>query len=120
MDKFELEKRTKDFATRIIRFVSALPKNKVTDVRGYLLLKSGTSIGVNYRQANRAESKSDFIHKISLVEKEATETKYWLELFEEVNQGGPEDRKWLLGEASELLAIFTSIGKTTKDRYRKS
>ena len=63
MDKHDLEFRTKAFALRVIRFVSELPKNKASDVMGYQLLKSATSIGGNYREANRAESKSDFIHK---------------------------------------------------------
>lgn len=118
MDKQELQKRTKEFALRVIHFVSQLPKNKAADVMGYQLLKSGTSIGANYREANRAESKSDFIHKIALVEKEAAETQYWLELFEESDTGNSEARRWILQESGELLAIFTSIGKTTKSRYK--
>jgi four helix bundle protein len=81
MDKTELEKRTKIFAIKVIRFVAKLPKNKTTDVLGYQLLKSGTSIGANYREANRAESRNDFMHKIGVVSKEAAETQYWLELF---------------------------------------
>jgi len=116
MDKVELERRTKQFALRVIRFVAALPKSKVTNVIGYQLLRSGTSIGANYREANRAESRNDFIHKISVVEKEAAETQYWLELCVEANIGNPDDRRWLLQESAELLAIFTSIGKTTKAR----
>ena len=83
---------------------------------GYQLLKSGASIGANYREANRAESRNDFIHKIALVEKEAAETQYWLELFDEANIGDPKERHWLLQESGELLAIFTSIGKTSKAR----
>ena len=116
MDKIELESRTKTFALHVIRFVARLPKNKVSDVIGYQLAKSGTSIGANYREANRAESRSDFIHKIALVEKEAAETQYWLELCEEAQIGGHEDRSWLVQEAGELVAIFTSIGKTSKFR----
>jgi four helix bundle protein len=116
MDKVELERRTKAFALRVIQFVAAWPKNKVADVLGYQLLKSGTSIGANYREANRAESRPDFLHKIGLVEKEAAETQYWLELCAEANIGHPEELCWLRQESSELLAIFTSIGKTTKSR----
>ncbi|MFH1943574.1 MAG: four helix bundle protein, partial [bacterium] len=78
MDKKELEERTKQFALRIIKLVSALPKSKVFDVIGYQLVKSGMSVGANYREAGRAESKADFIHKIGIVEKEAGETQYWL------------------------------------------
>ena len=116
MDKAELERRTKAFALRVIRFVAELPKNRVTDVMGYQLVKSGTSVGANYREANRAQSRSDFIHKIALVEKEGAETQYWLELFDESKIDDSEDRRWLLQESNALLAIFTSIGKTSKSR----
>lgn len=116
MDRNELEARTKEFALRVVRFVGALPKNRVADVLGHQLLRSGTSIGANYREANRAESRSDFIHKIGVVEKEANETRYWLELCEEAGLGDTEERHWLLREASELLAIFTASGKTAKSR----
>ncbi len=83
MNKVELEQRTKEFALKVIQLVTALPKNKVADVLGYQLLKAGTSIGANYRETNRAESRNDFIHKIGIVEKEAAETIYWLELLTE-------------------------------------
>ena len=114
MDRSELERRTKRFALRIIKFVTALPKSRVCDVIGYQLVKAGTSIGANYREANRAESKNDFIHKIAIVEKESSETQYWLELCDEADIGDLEDRKWLLQESGELLAIFTRTGKTAK------
>ena len=120
MDKGELERRTKAFAVRVIRFVGNVPINKVTDALGYQLLKSGTAIGANYREANRAESHKDFIHKIGIVEKEASETQYWLELLDESDFGSPIDRQWLLRESSELLAIFTTIGKTAKTNLRNS
>jgi four helix bundle protein len=116
LDKVELERRTKAFGVKVVRFAAALPRNRVSDTLGMQLLKSGTSVGANYREANRAQSRSDFIHKIALVEKEAAETQYWLELFEDAKIGGPEDRQWLLRESDALLAIFTSIGKSTKTR----
>ena len=116
MDKFELEARTKEFALRVIGFVAELPKNKVSNVLGYQLLGSGISIGANYREANRAESRNDFIHKIAIVEKEAAETQYWLELCDASGVGNRTNRRWLLDESSSLLAIFTRIGKTTKSR----
>ena len=114
MDKAELEARTKTFALRVIRFVAQLPRNRISDTLGRQLLRSGTSVGANYREANRAQSRSDFIHKIALVEKEAAETQYWLELFDETGLGNPQERGWLLQEANALLAIFTSIGRTSK------
>ena len=83
MDKKELAKRTKLFALEIIKLVQSLPKNKVCDVIGYQIMKSGTSIGANYREAIRGVSKRDFICKIGIVEKEASETLYWLELLQE-------------------------------------
>jgi len=118
MDKAELEKRTKAFAVRVIRFVADLPKTQVASVLGYQLLRAATSVGANYREANRAESRADFIHKIALVEKEASESRYWLELLDETFQGDATERQALLQEASELLAIFTAIGKTTKANSR--
>ncbi len=114
MNKWELEKRTKEFALRVIMFVANLPKNKVTDVLGYQLLKSATSIGANYREANRAESHDDFIHKVAIVEKETSETQYWLELLNETNVGDKGKRSWLVRESGELVAVFTAIGKTAK------
>ena len=114
MNKFELERRTRDFAVRVIRFVTEWPKTKVSDVLGYQLLKSGTSVGANYREANRAESRADFIHKIAIVEKEAAETLYWLELAQDISLGDPAERGALLQECNELLAIFTASGRTAK------
>ena len=116
MDKIELEKRTKAFAIQVIRYVASLPKCKQSDVLGYQLLKAGTSIGANYREANRAESRADFVHKIAIVEKEAAETQYWLELCRETGILNCDGLDELQRESSELLAIFTSIGKTTKGR----
>ncbi len=119
MEKEELENRTKLFALNVIQFVSQLHRNKVVDVLGYQLLKAGTSIGANYREANRAESRKDFIHKVAIVEKEASESQYWLELCEEAEIGRSDELKSLLCESGELLAIFTSIGKTTNLRNPK-
>jgi len=114
MNKEELEQRTKKFAMQIIKYISSLPKGTVPHVLGSQLLRSGTSIGANYREANRAESRKDFIHKIGIVEKEASETQYWLDLMIEAGVGNNNDCKLLLGEASELLAIFTATGKSCK------
>ena len=114
MNRVELEKRTKQFALKTIQFAATLPKCKVGDVITYQLVKAGTSVGANYREANRAESRNDFIHKIGIVEKEAAESQYWLELCEEATLGNTEQRQWLSQESGELLAIFTSAGRTAK------
>lgn len=114
MNKFDLEKRTKEFALRIITFAATLPHTKTGAIIEYQLVKAGTSVGANYREANRAESRNDFIHKVAIVEKESSETRYWLEICEEARFGDPEHLKWLLQESTELLAIFTSSGRTAK------
>jgi len=94
--------------------VQTLPKSKASDVIGYQVLKSGTSIGANYREAVRAVSKADFIYKISIIEKESNETLYWLELLEESNIIGIEKLSDLKDECEQLLKIFTATGKTAK------
>ena len=114
MNKLELEKRTMEFAIRIIGFVATLPKTRVGDVIGNQLVKAGTSVGANYREANRAESRKDFIHKLAIVEKEASESNYWLDICQHTTLGSTDRRLWLLMESRELLAIFTSAGKSTK------
>lgn len=114
MDKFELEKRTKQFAIKIISFAATLPYGRIGDVIRYQPVKAGTSVGANYREANRAESRNDFVHKIGIDEKEASETQYWLEICDEAKLGEAKQRVWLLREAGELLAIFTSSGRTAK------
>ena len=114
--KKELEARTKRFALSTIEFVGKLPRGKVSDVIGYQLLKSGTSIGANYREANRAQSHDDFIHKLAICEKEAAETEYWLELAQEANLTTSTSSEELLREVRELLAIFVASGRTAKSR----
>jgi four helix bundle protein len=112
--KKELEARTKRFALSVIAFVSKLPRGKASDVIGYQLVKSGTSIGANYREVNRAESHDDFIHKIAICEKEAAETEYWLELTQEANLMASTSTEELLREVRELLSIFVASGRTAK------
>jgi four helix bundle protein len=114
--KKELEARTKRFALSVIQFVGKLPRSKASDVIGYQLLKSGTSIGANYREANRAQSHDDFVHKVAICEKEAAETEYWLELAVEANLTRLGSIEELLQEVRELLAIFVASGRTAKAR----
>jgi four helix bundle protein len=116
--KKELEARTKRFALSVIQLVGKLPRTKASDVIGYQLLKSGTSIGANYREVNRAQSHEDFIHKVAICEKEAAETEYWLELAAEANLVDPSSTEELLQEVRELLAIFVASGRTAKSRRR--
>ena len=109
----DLEHRTKNFALAVIRFTSRLPRTREADVLGKQLLRSATSIGANYREANRGVSRADFTNKIGTVQKEAAETQYWLELLMESDIEKQKSVS-LHKEASELLAIFTSIGKKLK------
>ncbi len=105
----ELEKRTRKFAVRIIKLSISLPKSEEGRVIKNQITKSGTSVGANYREANRARSKADFKNKVKISESEASETQYWLEIIEDmdwINKGKLEHIK---NECSELLAIFTSI-----------
>jgi four helix bundle protein len=114
VNREDLRRRTKEFAIRIIELVASLPKNKITDVVGYQLLKSGTSIGANYREACRARSRADFISKIGIVEQEADETLYWLELLAEMDFVPHNTLESLQTECNELLSIFVATGKSTK------
>ena len=106
-----LEKRTIKFAVEIINLSASLPKTTEALVVRNQLSKSGTSVGVNYREANRSRSKKDFKNKIKISLAEASETDYWLEIVEEINWITKENLKEIRKEAKELLAIFTSIAK---------
>jgi four helix bundle protein len=107
--------RTKEFARRIIRLYVALPKgNVVAQVLGKQFLRSGTSVGANYREANRGRSKAEFIAKIGDCLKESDETLYWLELLSDENVISSSRLRSLLGEANELAAIFTTISKRAR------
>ena len=109
----QLEKRTRIFAVQIIRLSASLPNTPEGRVIRNQITKAGTSVGANYREANRARSRADFRNKIKICESEASETQYWLEIIEEVGWLSIEKLKIEYTECSELLAIFTSIGKST-------
>src|SRR5438874_7969804 len=110
----DLEQRTKRFGLAIIKFCSSLPRSREADVLGRQLLRSATSIGANYREANRGVSRADFANKIGTVQKEASETQYWIELLIKAGIGARDSAQDLHKEPSELLAIFTAIRKKIK------
>ncbi len=118
MTNAELKVRTKKFALRVIKLVQSLPKSKTGDVLGHQLLRSATSVGANYRAACRARSQADFISKITIVEEEADEACYWLELICETELIEKEKLKDIMKEADELTAIFTASGKTAKENKK--
>ena len=104
----QLEKRTREFAVRIIRLSSTLPNTPEARIIRSQMTKSGTSVGANYREANRARSKADFKNKIKICESEASETQYWLEIIVNVKWLSWAKVKWDYEECGELLGIFTS------------
>jgi len=108
-----LEKRTQRFAVEITRLSASLPNAVEARAIRNQITKSGTSIGANYREANRARSKADFKNKIKICESEASETQYWLEVIVEAEWLNREKIKPQYEECNELLALFTSIGKGT-------
>lgn len=112
-----LKERSKSLAIRIIKLVEQLPRGQATEIIGRQLIKAVTSTAANYRSACRARSKPDFINKLGIVEEEADETMFWLEMIQEMEMAGVKDVQPLWIEAKELLAIFTSSRITAKRNY---
>jgi four helix bundle protein len=111
----DLKRRTKAFALRVIGMYSKLPKNDpVSQVLGKQVLRSGTSVGANYREASRGRSKAEFISKIGDCLKEIEETEYWLELLVDSGCVAAAKMADLLDETRQLIAIFTTIDKRSK------
>jgi four helix bundle protein len=111
----DLSQRTKMFALLIIKMYLVLPKETVAQVLGKQVLRSGTSVGANYREANRARSKAEFVAKMGDCLKELDETAYWLELLIESAIVSQSQLSALLDETSQLIAIFVTIIKHAKE-----
>ena len=112
MDADQLKKRTKLFALRVLKLAAALPLTiEGKTIKGQLV-RAGTSVGANYRAACRGRSRAEFIAKIGIVEEEADETAFWLELIIETELLGPAKVESLLTEANEIVAIMASSKKT--------
>ncbi len=107
----DLISRDRRFALTVIRLYGGLPKSVEAQVLGKQLLRSGTSVGTHYREAQRAKSTADFISKVEGALQELDETAYWLELLEET---GITDADELLAETEELIAIMVTIAKKAK------
>lgn len=116
MNAAELKERTKRFALRTLKFVDALPKTTAGRAIAGQLVRSGTSVGANYRAACRSRSKAEFAAKIGTVAEEADESAYWLELIIEGGLLQSGLASLLLEEANELTAIFVASTKTAKER----
>ena len=106
------EKRTKAYANRVVKLCSALPENWIAQTLGKQLLRSGTSVGANYRAVCRAKSNPDFINKLRIVEEECDESLFWMELLADNNLVKPARLGSLMKEADEILAIVVSSAKT--------
>jgi len=105
----ELERRTRCFAVDIIKLSVRLPNTPEGRAVRNQLTKAGTSVGANYREANRSRSRADFKNKIKICESEASETYYWLEIITDLNWLPHKDVASVYNECNELLALFTSI-----------
>jgi four helix bundle protein len=112
--KLDLPVRTKGFALRIVRVFCALPKNTVSQVLGKQLLRAGTSVGANYREAMRARSRAEFSSKMGIALQELEESRYWMELLIEAEIIKAARLNLLMKETTELTAIFTASINTTK------
>jgi four helix bundle protein len=119
MAPVDLETRTTEFALRIIKLFSALPKTAEAQVLGKQLLRSGTSVGAHYREAKRAKSTLDFINKIEGALQELDESCYWLELIEKSGIMPSKRLAGLRAEAVELTKILVTVVKRAKDKMKK-
>jgi four helix bundle protein len=116
----DLKLRTKEFALRVIRMYSALPKQTVAQVLGKQALRAGTSVGANYREASRGRSKAEFVAKIGDCLKEIAETEYWFELLVDSDCVETARMAPLLDECRQLIAIFTTISRKAKGQRQKA
>lgn len=113
--QYDLEERTKKFSKDIIRFLVKMKLNEINRNIASQLIRSATSVGANYCEANGASLKKDFRNKIFICRKEIQETKYWIELLAEASPNGKGDLKVLWKEAHELTLIFNKISSSLKD-----
>ena len=114
MDKAEMKQRTKDFAKEIIKLCRNLPNNREGRLIGDQIFRSGTSVAANYRSACRARSKAEFISRLSVVEEEADETLFWLEVIKEMTIFQYSKIDVLMKENDEILAIVVASIRTAK------
>jgi four helix bundle protein len=116
--QYDLEQRTSLFGEQVIAFARTIPRGPITSPLISQLVRSATSIGANYCEADDAESKRDFRHKIALCRKEARETKYWLRMMASACESSIDDARKLWTEAKELHLIFVAIVRKC-DRNQK-
>jgi four helix bundle protein len=112
----DLKERTKKFALRIIKFTQILPQNNAGRIFSSQLLRSATSVAANYRASFRARSRLEFVAKLGIVEEEADESLFWLELILESGMLKPELIQPIIQEASEIVAIMVTAKKSAKSK----
>jgi four helix bundle protein len=114
MTREEMKARAKAYANRVVKLCAALPNNWIARILGQQLLRSGTSVGANYRAVCRAKSNADFINKLRVVEEECDESLFWMELLVDNNLIRPSRLAGLMKEADEILALVVSSAKTAR------
>jgi four helix bundle protein len=117
--KYDLEERTAKFGEDVIDFLKTVEKNPINNPLISQLVRSATSIGANYMEADGAESKKDFKHKIGLCKKESKETKHWVRMIAKANKDQAEKCRVLWREAKELTLIFSAIVISLKNEKNK-
>ena len=110
----QLKRRTKAYAVTVVKFAASLPKDPIADLIARQLVKSGTSVGANYRSACRAKSRPDFVAKMTTTEEEADESQYWLEILVEASIVNRSDVEMLLDESEQLIRILVASIKTAR------
>ncbi len=118
MTREDMKARTKAYANRVVKLVQALPVNEAARMLGRQLLRSGTSVGANYRAVCRAKSRADFINKLRIVEEECDESLFWMELLVDNNLITAARMKDLMTEGNEMLAIIVASAKTARTTER--
>ncbi|HUT96144.1 MAG TPA: four helix bundle protein [Candidatus Paceibacterota bacterium] len=114
--KYDLEERTAKFGENVINFAKTIDKNPINNPLINQIVRSSTSIGANYMEADGAESKKDFYHKIAICKKESKETRHWLRMIAVADENKKENCRELWQEAQELSLIFSSILRSTKHK----
>jgi len=120
VDEETFKRRTKGFGLAVVKLVETLPRNRTAEVLGKQLLRAGTSVGANYRAACRGKSAADVLAKLSIVEEEADESIYWMELLVEGGVVLLEHVRALIKEADEILAMTVASIKTLRNRSQRA
>ena len=121
MTKEDLIARNKKFGIEVLMTIDTLPHNRVYDALVRQLVRSSTSVGANYRAACRAKSTADFIYKLKIVEEEADESSYFLDLLYEIDKGNNKEKlKRLIEGSNQLVSIYVASIKTIKSKSAKS